>query len=365
MQIRKLFFFASLFMFATLSAFGQSGTWSVTGSMVNARANQGTAVLQNGSVLVVGGWNLSNVYPASEIYTPATGTWRETGSVNLERYAAVAVTLPNGKVLFAGGCINNCTDITSSAELYDPATDMWSFTGSMLTPRYYYTAVLLKTGKVLIAGGCSAAACNTDTATAEVYDPETGTFSATGSLSFARVSPTATLLSNGNVLVVGGDESLAQTEIYHTSTGQWTSGGNLNTVGRTSHTATLLPNGKVLVAGGENPGILASAELYDPASNTWTATGSLVNKRRKHTAVLLSTGKVLITGGTGDVNHRYVFFASSELFDPETGTFSATTGNLNIGRTEHTAALLSNGMVLAIGGLIENGVTASAELYVP
>src|SRR5215472_1443753 len=241
MPIRKLFFLALLLVPATLSAFGQSGTWSVTGSMADARSGQGTAVLQNGSVLVVGGWNLGIVDATAEIYSPPAGNWSGTGSVNLARYGAPAVILPDGKVLFAGGCVNNCNDITSSAELYDPATGTWSYTGSMHTPRYFYTAVLLKTGKVLVAGGCNAAACNTVTPTAELYDPNSGAFSATGSLSSARDYQTATLLANGNVLVAGGfgtSGTLAQAEIYNASTGRWTSAGNMLTA-RSQHTATL------------------------------------------------------------------------------------------------------------------------------
>jgi large repetitive protein len=368
MQLRKLFLSASLFVFATLSAIGQSGTWSVTGSMAHARSGQGTAVLQNGSVLVVGGWNLAVVEATAEVYSPTTGTWTGTGSVNLARYGAPAVTLPNGKVLFAGGCVNNCNDITSSAELFDPATGTWSYTGSLHTPRYFYTAVLLNTGKVLVAGGCNAASCNTVTATAELYDPSTGAFSTTGPLSVARDYQAAALLANGNVLVAGGfgtTGTLTQAEVYNPSTGRWTSAGNMAT-GRSQHTATLLPNGKVLVAGGLSPlgAKLASAELYNPANNSWTATGNLTDKRYNHTATLLSTGKVLIAAGTGQPKRAAVKLASSELYDPATGTFSAT-GILSTGRTQHTAAKLQNGKVLAIGGLGANGYLTSTELYVP
>jgi hypothetical protein len=138
------------------------------------------------------------------------------------------------------------------------------------------------------------------------------------------------------------------------------------TTGRSQHTATLLPNGKVLVAGGLSPlgAKLASAELFNPATNSWTATGTLTDKRYNHTATLLSTGKVLIAGGTGQPKRSAVKLASSELYDPATGTFSAT-GSLNAARTQHTAATLQNGKVLAIGGLGTTSYLASTELYVP
>jgi hypothetical protein len=173
--------------------------------------------------------------------------WQRAGGRRLESGGCRSHrrNLPNGKVLFAGGCVNNCNDITSSAELFDPASGTWSYTGSLHTPRYFYSAVLLNTGKVLVAGGCNAASCNTVTATAELYDPSTGAFSATGSLSVARDYQAAALLANGNVLVAGGfgtTGTLTQAEVYNPSTGRWTSAGNMAT-GRSQHTATLLPNG--------------------------------------------------------------------------------------------------------------------------
>jgi N-acetylneuraminic acid mutarotase len=103
---------------AALPAFAQSGTWTTTGSLANARSSQGAAVLQNGNVLVVGGFSLSGVLGTAEVYNAAFGTWSATGSVSTARYAAPAVTLANGRVLFAGGCTNNCTATTTTAEPY-------------------------------------------------------------------------------------------------------------------------------------------------------------------------------------------------------------------------------------------------------
>src|SRR5450432_2418807 len=115
---------------------------------------------------------------------------------------------------------------------------------------------------------------------------------------------------------------------------------------RVSHTATALPNGKVLVAGGAgtNFGTLASAELYDPASGTWTTTGSLASARAGQTATLLPNGKVLVAAGFGGPS-----LASAELYDPASGTWTAT-GGLAIARYNHTATLLPNGKVLVAGG---------------
>jgi hypothetical protein len=170
-------------------------------------------------------------------------------------------------------------------------------------------------------------------------------------------------LPNGKVLVAGGGNSsgfLYSTELYDPASGTWTATGSLN-ITRSLHTATLLANGLVVVAGGYSPysgGILASAELYDPASQTWTTTGALNNARDYHTATLLPDGQVLVAGG------EYMSaLASAELYDPASGVWT-TTDSLNTARECHTATLLPNGQVLVAGGWNEgSGYLRSAELY--
>src|SRR5439155_441447 len=154
------------------------------------------------------------------------------------------------------------------------------------------TATLLPNGKVLVAGSYPVVVDHpyphvSYVASAELYDPASGSWAVTGIPVTGISSRTATLLPNGKVLVAG-----ASAELYDPASGAWTTTGSLNT-GRFLHTETLLPNGKVLVAGGENstPPFSTSAELYDPASGTWTTTGSL-NTARAYgdTATLLPNG---------------------------------------------------------------------------
>ena len=295
--------------------------------------------------------------------------WTATGNLGAVRWVHTATLLPNGKVLVAGGA-DNSGKVLATAEIYDPASGTWTATASLATARNGHTATLLPNGKVLVVGGNNEN--NIFFTSAELYDPASGMWSAAGSLNQSRSSHTAILLNNGKVLVAGGNRNsgpVATAELFDPGSGPngtWTAAGSLNTA-RYIHTATLLANGKVLVVGGIdstfNP--TASAELFDPASGangTWTATPDFPTAVDGHTATLLSNGKVLVAFG-GDKNG----FAlnSSQLFDPAGGTNGTwtATGSLNPARTAHKATLLPNGKVLVEGG--SSGSGADAALYDP
>jgi hypothetical protein len=248
---------------------------------------------------------------------------------------------------------------------------VWNYTGSMSTPRQSHTATLLSNGKVLVAGGGFSGAA---LSSAEVYDPVTGTFSATRSMSTSRVYHTATLLPNGKVLVIGGrtlgtGATLSSAELYDPATGTFTITGSMNT-SRDSHTATLLPDGKVLIAGGFysgqfGAGWIGNPELYDPATGMFSANGNMVFPRVWHSATLLPNGKVLIAGGWGGYGWVGNYLSSAELYDPTTGT-STSTGYMTTFRSDHTATLLPNGKVLIAGGTSDGySYPNLAELYDP
>jgi hypothetical protein len=271
-------------------------------------------------VLIAGGAFYTAPLPSAELYNPAAGTFTATGNMTTYRDSHTATLLPSGKVLIAGGADANGTAL-ASAELYDPATATFTATGSMTVARMYYTATLLGNGKVLIAGGVSWDATTYDattSASAELYNPSAGTFTATGSMTVARQQHTATLLNDGRVLIAGGgsigvvDFNLASAELYNPGTGTFTAIGNMATY-RENHTATLLGDGKVLIAGGDAING-ASVELYDPGTGTFTATSSMTVARRYHTATLLGNGDVLIAGGDGYDGGVDRILASAELY---------------------------------------------------
>jgi hypothetical protein len=331
-------------------------------------------LLTNGKVLVAAGENGTKDLPSAELYDPASRTWTSTGSLADGRHEHTATLLSNGKVLVAAG-IDFGNDFTN-AELYDPASGTWTSTGSLNVRRRAHTATLLPDGKVLVAGGLQGGFPGSgyqSITSAELYDPASGTWTMTGSLATARGYHTAILLSSGKVLVVGGRPSfsgvgnppITSAELYDPATGTWTTTGSLDT-GRWNHTATLLPNGEVLAAAGFGDGtILLSAEVYDPATATWRTTGSLATRRAGHTATLLPDNKLLVAGGySGD--SPYGSLASAELYDPAIGAWIRT-GSLVTRREQHTATLLPDGTVLVAAGLERNSsgihYLASAELY--
>jgi len=176
-------------------------------------------------------------------------------------------------------------------------------TGNMTEGRFEHTATLLTNGKILIAGGYSSTpridAFGGALSSSELYDPSTGRFAAVANMTRHRAGHTATLLANGQVLIAGGSSSSA--ELYDPSTGTFTPTGNMTSV-RLRHTATLLNDGQVLISGGADAYCCAeythaSAELYDPSAGTFTATGSMIKRRSGALATLLSSGNVLVDGG--------------------------------------------------------------------
>ena len=330
--------------------------FQATGSMGTARSNHTATLLPNGKVLVAGGF-ASNGQPlaSAEVYDPVGKTFSVTSN-NMPNKAAgqTATLMGNGKVLIVGGG-------NSSAQLYDPATNSWSSTGGS-GQRTYHTAILLANGKVLIAGGSD----NTGNTiqTAQLYDPANGSFTSTGNMLVSRDWHSATLLPDGRVLIAGGRTGsgkgytyAASAEIYTPATGAFTATGSMGTA-RFGQAAVLF-NGKVLVSGGVNTSTtaaLSTAESYDPFAGTWAATGSMITARKDFTATTNASGVLAIGGVNGATRHQ-----SSELFNGSTFTAGA---NMAGPRSSHTATLLNNGSILVIGGQGAAGTSlATAELY--
>ncbi len=258
-------------------------------------------------------------------------------------------------------CVNNVVAPISPGTLTQ--------TGSLGVIRATHTATLLSNGKVLIAGGCAIQSCEGGpmSSSTELYDPDSRRFTQGPRMNAERAGGhIATALADGRVLIAGGWERTPTTlaELYDPSTNRFVAAPSLRT-GRSDATASLLRDGRVLIAGGyDGANRLSSAELYDPVAGTMTNAGSLAGPRAGHVAVVLQDGRVLLVGGHGG---SAGVLRSAELYDPRNGTFTPT-GGMTQPRHKHAAVLLGDGSVLVIGGADSRdgaGRYATAERYDP
>ena len=329
-----------------------SDQWISVGNMVHPRMLHTATLLQDGKVLLVGGNQQE-----TELYDPDTRTFAVIGSTFYNHYQGATATLLNdGRVLIAGGIY-----APNKAELYNPQNGTFEPTDSLHTEHSFHTATLLSDGRVLIAGGQYQVGPQTHSV-CEIYDPQTGKFSLTDSLNEDCSEHSATILPNGQVLIAAGTQTttpgsgiaLRACELYNPVSGKFTRTQNMQQ-DRSGHQATLLNNGKVLISCGSWS--QRYGELYDYQSDSWSLTGDMTELRRNyHSATLLSTGRVLLAGGYTDSATT-----SAELYDPVTNTFIATQSMIDA-RYTHVATELANGNVLVTGGYNTSGVLNKAEV---
>ena len=349
---------------------GTADTFQTTGAPITGRTGFTATLIADGAVLITGGTDANNnVLNTAEVF--AGGTFTATpGNLNTARTGAVAVLLPNARVLIAGGSSDGTANgALNSAELLDPNTGTFVPTSTNMTAaRFGATITLLNTGKVLISGGANSGGVLNS---AELYDPATDTFTATGNLNAARAGASATLLGTGKVLVAGGSSdgtangALTSAEVFdpagNAGAGTFTSVAGTNptlAAGRWLPEAALLLSGKVLVAGGENSGgALTSADLYDPVADSFTPSAhSMSQARANGSAVALPSGMVLLAGGTTS--------QAVDLYDGDSDKFN-TTGSLQQSDAGLVSTLLNNGQVLAVGLTTAATPASDAELYSP
>lgn len=314
-----------------------TGSFSVIERMVEARDYTSSILLPDGRVLFTTGFaqDSGRFLPSAEVYNPLIDTLGAGPALQQARAGATVSALADGRVLVAGGEGAGA----ASADILAADGSAVAATAALVHARADHVATTLADGRVLITGGGSA--------TAELFDPEMGTFQATGALDADRSGHSATLLADGKVLVVGGTDAQgasARASVFDPGSGAFVPVGMLEAP-RSGHAARLLPDGRVLLIGG-GP---ATAELYEPAQHRFVATGTPVHVHAAPSATLLGSGRVLVVGGAR---------GSAELYDPESGTFAAV-GRDEAARAAHLATLLGDGRVLIVGG------AAPAALYDP
>ncbi|BDA45941.1 probable Kelch-like protein 17 [Coccomyxa sp. Obi] len=333
-----------------------AGNWAAMGAMTTPRAVFNMVRLLNGEALLAGGF-INQGDPdgdnpgtnITEAYNATSGSWAETGEMTTPRTYFQMVTLQVGAILAAGGCVDGTDDTTcdtqASAEVFNTSTGMWNPTGSMMTPRREFQMVALPDGTALAAGGNAVfpdGASGLKTVyfnSSEIYDPMTGNWTSTGSMSTSRSNFQMVLLPDGKVLAAGGIpndtvpvQSLSSLEIYDPATGLWTATGSMLS-GRVQFQLVRLLSGNVLAASGvEFPATsyLNSTEVYDYSTGTWNATGAMYTPpgqtpRFDFSMVALPDGNALAAGGfTVLANTDFLVLDTCEVYSPATGNWTET-----------------------------------------
>ena len=355
------------------------GTWTHAGDLHGPAAwygqHDGPVLLADGKAVVAGGQDAASASVAdSAVFDPAAGTWLASGALHAARRLHSLTLLPDGKILAAGGLSGSGG--LSSAELYDPGTGQWTTTGSLGMARWGHSAALLPDGSVLVAGGVTSRAGGGVTAlrSSERYRPDDGEWHPAADMTDARTAHTAIALDAGAVLVVGGvapvgtgdDPALAFCELYDPEHNRWTPTGSLLR-GRRHHQATRLSGGAVLVTGGTAPGSPGTApfdpfsqrtvERFDPATGVWTAKAAMPSGRAFHRAAALPHDRLLVAGGAAS-DRDEAGYRSALVYDVADDSWVPAAG-LTDGRWSFAALALTDGRVLAAGGVARSGLAAA------
>ncbi len=304
------------------TAASASGLFSqVPGEMFQGRYTPAAAVLPGGKVLIAGGYRNEGPLMSAEIYDPAAGTFEQLAGEETHAHGEQAtVALPDGRVLLLGGW-SSVTKSLKTVEVFDPATRTFGiFPAELNVVRDGAGAVLLPGGKVFITGGVQNS--GEYTRTAETYDPASNSFSTVKGLAFhGRYQPAVALLPTGKVLIAGG------------------------------------------YSGPPTPEYMKTAEIYDPATETFealTAGHEPVEPRDEAGVVTLQSGRVLIAGG---YNAASKYLASAEVFDSATETFVALPDLLVTPREGDTGVLLPDGRALFVAGYEETATKTEEAAY--
>ena len=371
--------------------------------LVSPRFSHEATLLDDGRVLVSGGWtgvvNNNEIYPYpvvfSQIYDPETDTWTLTAIIRTEDSSessgfliySPAVTLSDGRVasvaLSEESQSGNAGDVTSAIALFDLESDEWTHLSDIPSNRIFVSIFAVDDKEIVVVGGLDLEAMSSSQATiepealVESYNVGTGEWQTLNPMNEAAMEQTLVALDDGRVIVTGGISDLetlrgtARAEIFDPATDSWTLTGDMNAP-RPTAKAIALTDGRVLVTGGLDQyasmfGDSPDSETYDPVAGEWTLTDPMSVRRMNHTLTLLPDGRVLAAGGEDPRGSDYFLYSSTEIFDPETNSWSAGP-ELSQPRASHSATLMPDGSVLMAGGISQDGErypVASTEFITP
>ncbi|MGZ3448248.1 MAG: Kelch repeat-containing protein [Polyangiales bacterium] len=356
MRKNRAFAALGLIVAALASASETNAGWALTSTSTSVPHARAVVIsLSTKRVLVVGGVDGTGATSVADVFDPKTKLWTVLKPAPVVRQWGVGVLLPSGKILITAG-LDDTGKRISAAEVFEGS---WTSVKPMNVARGIAVAANVP-GGAIVAGGAAGISSS------ELYDETANTWT-TVAMNAEHVAAAATVLSDGKILVTGGFDSTAVhsiAEVYDPVAKKWTLAGPMANA-RARHVSVRLPSGKVLVAGGNThvttdppSGAVSSAEIYDPATDTWTAAPALSVPRGNPGAVSLTSGKVLVAGGFNDGG-----FVSStaELFDPATGAWAAAPA-MSFRRTQLGLITLPDGDVLAVGGF-NTSPTSTAEIF--
>jgi hypothetical protein len=347
--------------------------WAKSGSLRIGRENHTATALQDGRVLLTGGYYYG-VRNDTEIWDPQTEECTPAAAMAFARSSHAAVSLPDGRVLVAGGSGKPAEEPFS--EIRDPQTGRWGARAAMTSHRAHLSMTLLPTGSILAVGGIFSRAMPLT----EEWDPASNTWRVCPDMTIGRFGHTATALADGRVLVAGGASSVAghaggvgylfqrdtlfygpeacgfskldTVEIWNPTSRSWSATGKLARA-RAFHTAVALRDGRVVVVGGveqdQEPPWRTTMEIWDPGLGRWRQGPELPGDRYAHTATLLPDGRILLVGGERDDDGR-IYLDDTYLWDPSTERWTKE-GSLRVARFGHTATMLNDRRVLVVGGV--------------
>jgi hypothetical protein len=350
---------------ATIDA-RRAGQFRTVGALAQARLDHAAALLLDGRVLIVGGDTPAGSWTASaEVFDPATETFSPVASTTLVHAYPRATRLADGRVLLTGSA-QTPSGPAPRTEIFDPATNAWTAGPDTLALHGWHVATGLADGRVLVTSE-----------TCEAYVAAGGTFQPLPPPNVLGPGHSGARLASHRVLLTGGPHQGSSgggtrddAEELDPTTGTFTTTGSMATA-RAAHTVTALVDGRALVTGGYiglggAVEVHASAELYDPATRTFSTAGAMALSRERHTATLLADGTVLVAGGASDgtgtaPDNEFFVTDTAAIFSPSARTFVSAATTMAVARERHTATRLTDGRVLLVGG----STSPVAELYEP
>ena len=355
------------------SRIAETGSWTEVPAMNHARCDHTMHVFENDSIMVIGGFDGASAMASVEVYNPFMGQWLNATPMHAARWGHASVALVNKSILVMGG-YGAAGNPLKSAELFEINNFTWYTLPDMpfANGGANLTATMLTNGSVLVVGGNTGPANAPNVkALAAIFDAKNNTWSSVPAPFTAAMGSESFLLGNHTVLVTGGSggapwyKGVLSSEVYDPAARKWDHVANL-AMGRYMFDAVKLGDGRALVVGGirqNGPGfnVVSSSEIYNTTFNAWDTGPQMLEARYGLTADPLPYNEVLVAGGQNATN---AFLNTSEVLEVDKGV-SVKAPPMHTARSRHASLMNNHGNIIVSGGLTASGPTAKVESFAP